>query len=864
VQAIQRITIQATLPERIAKLRALSGNLYWSWTPAAFELFREINPNVFDATHNPVRVLNECSQANLERVAHDPAFLERFDAIIKDFEAYMDRKDTWYAKEAAAGRSIGGSAGGIAYFSMEYGFHESLQIYSGGLGVLAGDHCKSASDLGLPFQAVGMLFGEGYFHQRINSEGWQEEWYETIIPSGVPLERALDTNGKPVKVSVEISGRVVFATAWKLPVGRINVYLMDTNLEDNTPEDRGITARLYGGNQELRVAQELVLGVGGIRALRAMNIQASVYHMNEGHAAFLGLERVREMVAQGLSFDEAAEAVAAGAIFTTHTPVPAGNDAFAVELVEKKLGGYWYTALGLSREDFLNIARHDQPWGPTFSMTVLALKLSRQHNGVSELHGEVSRRMWGFLWPGAESVEVPITHVTNGIHTRSFLAPELAELYNKHFGKDWDDRLEHKETWQVDEIPDKDLWGARVALKRNLIRFVRERLRIQRERNGEDAAHVAAASSALRDDVLTIGFARRFATYKRATLLFRDLERLRKIVNNSDRPVQFIFAGKAHPADNPGKTFIQAINKLSHDAELEGKVIFLEDYDMNVARHLVQGCDIWLNNPRRPLEASGTSGEKASLNGCINFSVLDGWWREAYDGTNGWNIGSEREYGTDDDSLRRQDEADSKSLYETLEHEIVPLFYGNQPWSVEAGRTFNHGWLERVRNAIRTVGPEYSMQRQVLDYVHTLYAPASARAAKVDAVEAKTLAAWKKRVTSQWSGVRLEASADASAAHTPNAGVPITGRAYLGALEAADLKLEAILTRVNAEAQAQGMAEIANRATLELGAKSADGWTSFTGTLNIPEAGSFDIGVRAIPFREDLAQALELGISRWA
>ena len=860
MQAIGRISAQPTLPERIQRLGDLAKNMYWSWTPTAMDLYREINAKAYTlSNHNPVRVLQECTQADLERVAASQDFLARYDAVINAFDAYMHRQDTWYAKKQAEGQGLGG----IAYFSMEYGFHESLQIYSGGLGVLAGDHCKSASDLGLPFVAVGMLFHEGSFHQAIGQDGWQGEWYESIRPEQMPLEQTLDGNGQPLRVHVEVSGRIVHATAFKLQVGRIPVYLMDTDLPENSEHDRKLTARLYGGNQEMRVAQELVLGVGGIRALRAMNVQASVYHMNEGHAAFLGLERTRELVAAGLSFQEAVEAVAAGAVFTTHTPVPAGNDAFPLDLIDRKLGGYWPEALKVSKEDLYKVANHEQPWGPTFSMTVLALHLSRQHNGVSELHGQVSRRMWGFLWPGSESVEVPITHVTNGIHTRSFLAPELAALYDQHFQPNWDDVLEQGDTWKVHDIPDAKLWEARHALKRRLISFVRERTRTQRERHGADPAFIAAADTLLRDDVLTIGFARRFATYKRATLLFRDLERLKRIVNDPQRPVQFIFAGKAHPADNPGKEFIQAIYQMSLEPDLVGKVVFLEDYDMNVAKHLVQGADIWLNNPRRPLEASGTSGEKASLNGCINFSILDGWWREAYDGSNGWNIGTEREYGTDPESLRQQDDADSKSLYDTLEQVIAPLYYG-QAGSSDNGN--HHGWLEVVRNNIRTVAPEYSMQRQVIDYVNTLYAPANARANNINTnhhQEARNIAAWKAYVSAQWSGVRLEAGLE-NGRFTPGSQLSIVGRAYLGALEPKDVRLDAILTQTSHEAFAAGTSEIAAKSTLEFKTKDNDGWTPFAGTITIPEAGDFEVGVRAEPYRADLAHPLEVGLIRWA
>jgi glycogen phosphorylase len=841
MQSIGTITVTPKLPASIARLEELAQNLYWSWNPAARDLFREINPAAFTASHHsPMRVLFECHQTDLERVAGDKRYLGRYQGVIRDFDAYMNRKDTWFKAQYPK------FSGGIAYFSMEYGLHESLQIYSGGLGVLAGDHCKSASDLGLPFSAVGLMYREGSFHQNLNREGWQEEWYETIVPENVGAILECDQSGAAFKIGVEISGRTVWVQIWRLQIGRIALYLLDAAISENDETDRKLTARLYGAGGEFRVAQELLLGVGGVRALRALKIEPSVFHMNEGHAAFLGLERTRELMLLGLNRAEALEVVAASGIFTTHTPVPAGNDAFALDMIDKKLGGYWLEALQISRDELMALAMHQQPWGASFSMTVLALRCSRYANGVSELHGEVSRGMWNFLWAGAEVQEVPITHVTNGVHTRTFLANELAELYDAHFKKNWDDHLEKPESWLVDKIPDADLWNARLALKKKLIRFARSKLQRQNERN-----NVGSSSVVLEDHVLTIGFARRFATYKRATLLFRDLDRLKRIVNNPNRPVQFIFAGKAHPADNPGKEFIQQLWKFSQDPELRGKVLFLEDYDMNVARHLVQGSDIWLNNPRRPLEASGTSGEKASLNGCINFSILDGWWREASDGSNGWNIGSEREFGEDDESLRAQDDADSQSLYDILEFEIAPLYYGE--------KIGNPGWLTVVRNAIRTVGPKFSMQRQVQDYTNELYAKAQANGARVAAHDFKTakeLTSWKANVHAAWNKVRLEATLTPQHGMlTPGQHVNLSARVFLGDLTPQALRVEAIL---------ENGSVIATHSSLKLEKQNDDGWASYSGAVTIPEAGEFKVGVRAVPYREDLTNALELGLIRWA
>jgi glycogen phosphorylase len=848
MQSIATIRVSPVVPDALKPLVRLSRNIWWSWNPSATELFENINPSVWTASnHNPVRVLRECTQADLNRVSSDKEYLKKLKTVLEAFDAYMTRKDTWFKTTFPA------FTGRVAYFSMEYGFHESFQIYSGGLGVLAGDHCKSASDLDVPFNAVGLLYREGYFHQQLDASGWQFETFQNIVPDNMPLELVTDVGGNAVKVGVEVSGRTVTVQAWRLGVGRINVYLLDSNVPENSEKDRFITAQLYDSGrrrgvsaEELRVAQELVLGVGGVRLLRAIGIESTVFHMNEGHAAFLGLERIREYMADGLSFEESLEVVSSSAIFTTHTPVPAGNDAFPQAMVEKKLLPYWTNALGISREELFNLALHHQAWGPTFSMTVLALRMSRFANGVSELHGQVSRGMWGFLWAGVEAPEVPITHVTNGIHTRTFLAKELAALYDKAFGKNWDDALEQPGTWKLEKISDDDLWNTRLGLKAKLIRFTRARLHRQNQRNNT----VTSSEHVLREDVLTIGFARRFATYKRATMLFKDLERLKRIVNDAKRPVQFIFAGKAHPADNPGKEFIQALYRFSQDPDLKGKVVFLEDYDMNVAKHLVQGCDIWLNNPRRPLEASGTSGEKASLNGCINFSILDGWWREAYDGTNGWAIGDETEYGSDDASLKAQDDNDAQSLYDTLEFDIAPRYYDDR-----------HAWLETVRRNIHTVAPQFSMQRQVIDYVNTLYVPAQTRGDRMrgaDFAEAKSLAAWKRTVRGSWNDVRLEANLEGEALHAGGT-VTVKAKVWLGAEQPANVQVQAVLARPDSHGQTAVW-----HTPLTVTKTRDDGWLEYSGVVTIPESGEFQIGVRALPYRDDLAHPLELSLLRWA
>ncbi|PYE55846.1 alpha-glucan family phosphorylase [Deinococcus yavapaiensis] len=832
-----KVTVLPKLPAALRQLEELAYNLYWTWTPNASALYRDLNPELWERfNHNPVRTLLESSQSRLDELARDSHYVARVQRVLEDFDAYMNAQETWTTRHAQG-------LGKIAYFSMEYGFHESLPIYSGGLGVLAGDHCKSASDLGLPFVAVGLLFHQGYFRQMINRDGWQEEAYDELDLTTLPLKPARTPSGDEARLSIAIAGRNVHLRVWELKIGRIPVYLLDSNLPENDEHDRSLTARLYGGNQEWRIQQELILGVGGVRALRLLGVDATVFHMNEGHAAFLGLERIRELVTNGLDFASAVEAVASGSIFTTHTPVPAGNDAFTLDLIGRYLSDF-PTQMGTTWEGMTELARHDQPWGPTFSMTVLALRLSRAANGVSELHGEVSRKMWNFLYPGAAPEEVPIGHVTNGVHTLTFLAQRLRDLYATVLPDDWKDRLEDREMWEaaLPGIADESLVATLRDLKIDMIHFVRERVAQQSRRNGASAADIKAASNVLSPDALIIGFARRFATYKRATLLFRDRARLARIVNNPERPVQFVFAGKAHPADNPGKAFIQELYRLSQEPEFKGKIVVLENYDMNVARHLVQGVDIWLNNPRRPLEASGTSGMKASLNGALNFSILDGWWRESYDGTNGYPIGDEREFS----SLDAQDDADSFSLYETLEEDIVPLYYHRDE------RGFNHAWLEKARRAIMTVAPDFSMQRQVIDYTTKYYLPLTRRALNVqtnDFAVAKELAGWKRYVRDRWNGVSIQASADVPATAEPGEAVTVRASLDLAGLTPRDVRVEAIL-------EGEG-----SRTSVPLAVN--DGGTYET-RVPLENSGLYTIKARVLPAHEGLSNDLELGLLKWA
>jgi glycogen phosphorylase len=698
------------IPERIARLRELAYNLWWTWHPEAQALYQTIDGDLWELVyHNPVEFLRDVRQQRLEAAAADHEFLARYDAVLRSFDAYVQADNTWW-------RTTHGTIEGktIAYFSAEFGLHEALPIYSGGLGVLSGDHVKEASDLDLPFVAVGFIYPQGYFRQRLDHSGWQNAEYRKLNFADIPARPAFTKDGREVVVDVELPGRTIYAKAYTIQVGRVQLVLLDTDIHPNSPKDRELSARLYGGDHEMRVSQEIVLGIGGVRALRQLGISPTVWHMNEGHSAFLVLELAREQVRQGKRFEQAAEVIRSHAVFTTHTPVPAGNDAFAYDLIEKYFWRYW-GELGLSREQFLSLAKDQQPWGELFGMTVLAINMAERRNGVSKLHGHVSRDMWRKIFPGKSGEEVPITSITNGVHTATWLAPELRQLYDAFLGADWERNLDDPVLWAaVREIPDEVLWEARTKLKRQLIAFVRERVQTR----AQSLNLQIPGWPVLDENALTIGFARRFATYKRATLLFKDLERLKYIINKADRPIQFIFAGKAHPADNPGKHFIQDVYQLSQQPGLAGKVVFLEEYDMCIGRALTQGVDVWLNNPRRPYEASGTSGMKASLNGAPNLSILDGWWPEAYNGKNGWAIGEEREYSNTDE----QDWNDAQSLYHLLEHEVAAKYYARDKAGVP------HEWIGFCKEAIATVAPQFSMRRMVKEYVEQLYIPAMGEA----------------------------------------------------------------------------------------------------------------------------------------
>lgn len=698
------------------KLTALSRNLWWAWHPSILNIFRDLNPILFQQLDsNPVALLAALSPEVIEARTVDTEFHARVDRALRQLERYTSSTDTWSAVYAGALR-----ARPVAYFSAEFGLHESLQIYSGGLGVLAGDHLKSASDLGVPIFAIGLFYREGYFRQRLDQTGWQQAIYMTNDPTKLPVDLVMDAHGNPLVVAMRTREGVLYGRAWKAQVGRCTLLLLDSDIPENSPEDRALTHRLYGGDSHTRIRQELLLGVGGTRLLHKLGIYPGVYHLNEGHSAFACLEATRvRMEMDGVGFEEASREVAHRTVFTTHTPVEAGHDRFSHALIENTLGPL-REALELSEFELMGLGKinpHDAH--ENFTMTVLALKMSRFANGVSALHGRISRKMWHRLWPQLPELQVPIGHITNGVHAPTWLAPEMHALYDRHFTQHWVRNMTKPETWAaIDHVEDAELWETHRLLKVRLVAFVREQLARQRTRRGAPAELVAKSYSLLDPEILTIGFARRFATYKRADLLFADLDRLDRLVNHPKRPVQLIFAGKSHPNDDGGKGLIQRITQIARQDRFASRIVFLEDYDMALARHLVQGVDIWLNNPRRPMEASGTSGQKVLLNGILNCSILDGWWPEAYDGLNGFVIGDGGNHTNQD----IQDQRDRDSLYSVLTDEAAPLYYHRDSHNIP------RQWVARMKHTIKTLGWRFNTDRMVQDYCLHAYLPAAGAA----------------------------------------------------------------------------------------------------------------------------------------
>ncbi|MDB6156207.1 MAG: hypothetical protein JWL90_4660 [Chthoniobacteraceae bacterium] len=856
MQPLHIFNVVPKLPENLEPLRKILMNLWWTWQPQARALFRHLDHDLWDKTnHSPLRMLQLCRQARLDEVSKDDDFLREMRAVYATFTAYMERPDTYGKLRPDSPFS---KTAPIAYFSAEFGFHESFPIYSGGLGILSGDHCKSASDLGLNFVAFSLLYKHGYFRQQINKDGGQESIQLNQNFSHLPLADALDKDGKILFVGVDILGRTVRAKVWKVAVGRITLYLLDTDLPENSEEDRQITAQLYGGDHEMRIKQEIVLGIGGIHALNAKGIKPAVHHMNEGHAAFISLELIRRGVTEDkLDFYSALQKVAAGNIFTTHTPVPAGNDAFPLDLMRKYFGNY-AAQVGIDFSTFVSFGQTRNDPSEPFSMTIFALRSSRHANGVSALHGKVSQGLWKDVWQGVPEEEVPITSVTNGVHTKTWMAPEFAALYDKYL-PNWEEHLTEPDFWRgVFEIPDEELWATHNKLKSRLVDFIRLRVRQQRERIGETPEALRHISRLFNPEILTIGFARRFATYKRATLLFSDEERLHKLLSNTERPVQFVFAGKAHPKDEPGKHFIQEVYKFSRKPEFKDRIVFLEDYDHYVGRRLYQGVDLWLNNPRRPLEASGTSGMKLPPNGGLNLSVLDGWWCEGYNQKNGWAIGGEIPESTNPVEPRFEDEVDVASLFRTLETQIIPLFYAKPDGKLPIA------WLQLMRESIRSITPAFNTHRMVKEYAERLYEPAARAHITLSAKggqKALELSKWKNDIRKAWPHIRI---ADVNVNDSSNnvlvgEQLSISAVVNLGPLDPAFVTVQAYFGE-----SVNNVIDKPDTMNLTQSKKLADGNYLFEGAIPARDSGTYGFNVRVIPTHPNLIQAHELRLITWA
>jgi glycogen phosphorylase len=844
---IRTFTVKPNIPEKLKALEEISQNLWYSWNFEAISQFFRLDYDAWiQSRQNPTKMLGLVPQDKLDELAGDDSFLTALEQVREKFQRYQDA-EPWYQ---------GDMSKAIAYFSMEYGLDVSLAIYSGGLGVLSGDHLKSSSDIGIPLVGVGLLYRQGYFTQYLNADGFQQESYPENDWYNMPVAMCRDKKDNPITITVEIGERTVSAQLWEVKVGRNSLYLLDTNIEPNTPNDRIITAALYGGDKEMRIKQEILLGMGGIRALRAVGIDPAVFHMNEGHSAFLALERIKEFVdRRGLSFSEAAEAVWSTNVFTTHTPVPAGNERFSTTLMEKyfkKIAAY----IGISWDDFLSFGReHPDDKNEEFCMTVLALKLSAYCNGVSRLHGHVSRNMWRDIWPGLPENEIPITHITNGVHPRTWISHDMLDLLDRYFGPQFYDEPTKLDIWdRIDRISNEELWRTHERRRERLVAFSRDRMRHQIARRGGTESQIAQAEEILSPYALTISFARRFATYKRATLLFRDPERLIKLLTDTERPVQLIFAGKAHPHDIPGKELIKEIVHFASKPEVRSRIVFLENYDMTIAKQLTAGSDLWLNTPRRPLEASGTSGMKAAMNGVLNLSILDGWWDEAYEPSIGWAIGSGEEYSEDGEL---QDEIESKALYDLLEREIIPAFYdrGHDGLPRE--------WITKMKKSMREVGKEFCSHRMLLDYSNKFYIPALENYKTLAAEEfgqSKQIAAYVHKLRENWDGLTIK---EVISHNDPVLAIgdklTVEASVELGTLSPEDVSVELYYGKVTA----QKVFESPLRTEMAVAGKSGK-TTRYQIDVPCRQTGRQGYTVRVLPKHESLVHPFLPGLVKWA
>ncbi|MHC4854812.1 MAG: alpha-glucan family phosphorylase [Planctomycetota bacterium] len=866
IQTVRTFTVKPSLPAALEDLQVIAHNLYWSWHYDITEIFRRIDYELWkQCAHNPVKMLGLVSQARLEDLARNEGFLFQLKEARRTLEQTI-HSPSWFNKIYARE----GHTPVIAYFSAEFGLHESVPIYSGGLGMLAGDHLKSASDLGIPLVAIGLMYQKGYFRQYLNTDGWQQEHYIENDFHNMPLERIQKKNGSPLTINIQFPDRRVHAEIWKASIGRVPLYLLDTNLPSTSHHDRIITQTLYGGDSEMRICQEIVLGIGGLKALLALDLEPTVCHMNEGHAAFMAIERVRKLRSRyNMTFEEAFETAKASNVFTVHTPVAAGNDEFPIEMIDKYFSHY-YGSLGINRDQFLGLGRiHPSDEHECFKMPVLALKMSSHRNGVSQLHGEVSRKIWSALWPELPISEVPINAITNGVHARTWLSRELNSLYERYLGARWADEAVDKSIWHnLDQVPDEELWRIHQRGKERLVGFARTRLKRQLQRRGAFHTEFSWAEEVLDPEALTIGFARRFATYKRGNLLLQDPQRLIKLLTQTDMPVQFIFAGKAHPRDTAGKELIrQLVHFASEHPEIRRRLIFLEDYDMDIARYMVQGVDVWLNNPRRPMEASGTSGMKAALNGVLNMSTLDGWWCEGYIPDGGWIIGAGEEY----DDLSYQDQVEGQAIYNLLEQEVVPLFFNR------GKDRLPRRWIRRMKNTIKWCAPRFNTSRMVAEYTRKFYHPADMKWEELtanDMERVRALSQWKSKLRQEWSDLEIrdvqtrilagETSAelaDQQQELAVGSQVQVTAHVHLGRLEPSDVSVQIYFGQVDSSGRIKG-GQIAEM-TYDQDSVDPQRVATFTGTIPCRISGRHGYALRILPRHQDLVEPYESGLILW-
>jgi len=851
MKALRSFAVRASLPETLGALVPIASNLRWSWDARAVELFKWVDHDAWErAEHDPVRMLGLVSKERFDQLAEDGPFMSFLAGVSEDLDSYLAEPRWFQARKGKVKPKQ------IAYFSPEFGVSEALPIYSGGLGVLAGDHLKAASDLGVPLVGVGLLYRQGYFRQSLNADGWQQEYYPSLDPHGMPLTLLSGADGSPLKIEVDLAGTRCAAQLWRAQIGRVPLLLMDCDIEENDPEERAITDRLYAGGGEHRLRQEIVLGIGGVRALQVAGYECDVFHSNEGHAGFLGLERIRELVnAQDLSFAEALEAVRAATVFTTHTPVPAGIDVYEQDLMERYFDSF-SKECHTSLTELMSLGQTDPESeessdAPTFNMAVMGFRLAARSNAVSRLHGVVSRAIFSEIWPDVPEEEAPIGSITNGVHTSTWLGPEMTEVLDRRLSPGWAESGDA--SWdRIQEVPDAELWRARERARERLVYFVRERVRAQLMARNASEADTGWTDEIFDPGILTIGFARRFAQYKRGSLILSDIERLKRLLLSGDRPIQIVIAGKAHPMDDGGKKMIQSLVHFAADPEVRLRFAFIEDYDMEVGRVLCQGSDVWLNNPRRPLEACGTSGMKAAMNGTINCSVLDGWWDECHTGHNGWAIGTRDAFHDPD----YQDRVEASALYDLLEREIVPRFYDRPEGPIP------RRWLERMKASISSLGPFVTADRMVRDYVDALYAPAGEQGRRMHAdgfARARGLADWKRRVRESWSDVQvIDVDGDLTAAEVGEER-HVAATIRVGRLSTDDLSVQLAHGRVGANNEL-----ITPRFAVMQSDYCEEGTCTYRGSFTTEEAGLYGYAVRVTPRHEDVTNALDLGLLTWA